>query len=343
MALLALAFLCLPQTAEPAHAFVELVAQPASAFGEQPLHLTIRFGVEREFLRHNLLQLFTRQLDFPVQLELPWENGLAGAQPFTLDVATSGEGALVAHPSYALGEAIERATRSHEELRAGSTFVVLEIERGLVPLAAGTLSIPGPVLRYAFATRFEENLAAGSVPLDKQSAVVTGAPLVLAIEALPSAGRPSGFDDAVGQFTLAAQAEPRELEQGASLKLVLTIRGEGNLARLQPPRLDALEGLHLLGRTDEFHEGTRTLRAELAPDSPRTREIPAITLAFFDPDARAYRSASTAAIPLAVKPAPRAGRVGFNAFGSTFALLVVGALALLALVWWIVRRSARRI
>jgi hypothetical protein len=340
MHFLALAFCCLPQSGE--HVFVELVAQPQSAYVEQPIHVTIRFGVEREFLQHNLLQLFTRPLEVPVQLEIPWESALAGAQLFTLDVAESGEGTLVPHPSFALGEAIERATRTREEQRAGSTFVVLEIERGLVPLAAGTLAVPGPVLHYAFATRFEEDLAAGSVPLDKQSAELEAAPLSLAIQALPREGRPPDFDDAVGRFTLAAQAEPRELDLGASLKLVLTISGAGNLARLQPPRLDSLPGLHLLGRTDEVHGDTRTMQAELAPDSPRTREVPAITLAFFDPDARAYRSASTQPIPLVIRVSSPAGQVGFAAAGSVFVLLAVSALVLLALAWGITRLVRRR-
>jgi hypothetical protein len=69
-------------------------------------------------------------------------------------------------------------------------------------------------------------------------------------------------------------------------------------------------------------------------DSPRAREIPAIVLDSFDPDARAYSRASTQPIPLRVRaragdPAP----VGFAAFGSVLWLLGIVALVLLLLAW----------
>jgi hypothetical protein len=344
MAFLALAVLLLPQSGEREHAFVDLAAQHASVFVEQPIRLTIRVGVEEEYLRHNLLQLFTRPLEVPVQLELPWEAGLAGALPLEPGQDASGADALVERPSFALGEEITRAARSTKETREGRTWIVLEIERALLPLAPGRLEIPGPLLHFAFATRFDQDLVSGSVPLDRRTAVVRAAPLALEVVPLPEAGRPAGFVDAVGQFTLEAQAEPRELEAGGTLKFVLTITGRGNLGRLAPPRLDALPGLHLQGRTDELHGSTRTLACDLTPDSQHTREIPAITLEYFDPDARAYRRASTQPIPLGVKArAPYPAPVGFAAAGSVRWMLGIAALVLLAVAWGIVRlvRSRR--
>lgn len=341
---LALALLLLPQAGEPAHAFVEIRAQPETVFVEQLVRLTIRFGVEGEFLRHNLLQLFMRPLDVPVQLELPWEAGLPGALPLELDEEASGANALVPHPSFALGEEIVRAARSQEETRAGATWVVFELERGLLPLAPGRLEIPAPVLHFAFATRFDQDLVSGAVPLDRSMAVVQGAPLVLDVVPLPAEGRPAGFINAVGSFTLAVQAEPRELEAGDTLKLVLSIEGQGNLAHLEPPRLDDLSGLHLLGKTEEQHGNTRTLSCELVPDSPRTREIPAIVLDYFDPDARAYRRASTQPIPLSVKEGKPYGvaGAGFDSRPALYLMLGIVALVLLALAWGIRKLLVRR-
>jgi len=300
MAFLALALLALQQPSEPVHAFVELSAQPAMVFVEQPVRLTIRIGVEKEYLRHNLLQLFTRPLDVPVQLEFTW-------------------------------------TRSREEQRAGATFVVLELERAFVPETAGRLEIPGPALHFAYATRFGEDLVSGAVPLDRSSGLVQGAPLALEVAPFPAEGRPAGFSNAVGKFTLALEVSPRELEVGDKLQLVLTIAGQGNLARLAPPRLDGFEGLHLLGSTDELKGDTRTLRCELVAESPKAREVPAIVLDFFDPDARAYGRASTQPVPLKVMaraPYGVAG-AGFNAAGSVFAAL----LALGIVITIVVRRS----
>ncbi len=339
MSSLALLLLFLPQSGADEHAFVELRSARTSCYVEQPVRLTIRFGVEREYLRHNVLQLFTRPLDVPVQLELPAglgeEAGDASAVP-----------ALAPRPSFALGEEIVRAARSSEEQRAGRTWVVLELEREFVPQEAGRLELPAPLLHFACATRFEQDLVNGAVPLDRSLALVRSAPLVLEVLPLPSEGRPPGFVDAVGSFVLSATAEPRELAVGERLRLVLALEGPGNLARLALPRLDDLPGLHLLGHSEQRSGNTRELSCELVVDSSRAREIPAITLDYFDPDGRVYRRASTQPIPLRlVSRAPYGvSGAGFEAHRVLYWFL--GALALLALGWglrrWLCRRREQR-
>jgi hypothetical protein len=334
MAFLALALVALQQAAEPVHAFVELSAQPAMVFVEQPVRLTIRFGVEKEYLRHNLLQLFTRPLDIPVQLEFGWKTDTAYA-------STLG-------PTFALGEEIVRPTRAREEQRAGASFVVLELERAFTPDAPGRLEIPGPVLHFAYATRFGEDLVSGAVPLDRSNGLVQGAPLVLEVAPFPAEGRPAGFSNAVGKFTLAAEVFPRELEVGEKLQLVLTISGPGNLARLAPPRLDGFEGLHLLGITEELKSDTRTLHCELVAESPKAREVPAIALDSFDPLTRAYIHTSTKPIPLKVRARAPHGVpvIGFDAGPALYWFYGTVALVLSVLAWgiWLFffrRRSGR--
>src|SRR5262249_27999210 len=49
-------------------------------------------------------------------------------------------------------------------------------------------------------------------------------------------------------------------------------------------------------------EGMRTFRWDLVPDGPGTYVIPALSLAYFDPESRAYRRAETKALTLAVVP-----------------------------------------
>jgi hypothetical protein len=324
MSCLALLLVALAQSGPDEHAFVEATASRTTCYVEQPIRLTIRFGVEREYLRHNVLQLFTRPLDVPVQLELSPELGVEVAD-------ASAVHALAPHPSFALGEEIVHAARSSEQTRAGQTWVVLEIERELVAQAPGRLELPGPLLHFACATRFDQDLVSGSVPLDRSMALVRAAPLALEVLPLPSAGRPPGFVDAVGSFVLHAAAEPRELALGERLTLVLTLEGQGNLGRLALPRLDELPGLHLLGRAEELSGITRRLSCELVVDSPRVREIPAIELEYFDPEAGAYRRASTQPIPLRLRARAPAGEAGFEARPALYVFLGVAALILLAL------------
>src|SRR5689334_11720551 len=329
MSCLALLLVALGQAGADEQAFVELVGPATTCYVEQPIRLTIRFGVEREYLRHNVLQLFTRPLDVPVQLELP--PGVEFEPPAPVETS-----ALAPRPSFALGEEIVRAARSAEETRAGRSWVVLEIERELVPHAAGRLELPGPLLHFAVATRFDEDLVSGSVPLDREMALVRGAPLALDVAALPAEGRPQAFVDAVGSFTLRAETEGLELALGERLTLVLTLEGSGNLGRLTLPRLDDLPGLHLLGRTEEVSGNARRVSCEFVLDSARAREIPAIALEYFDPEMRTYRRTSTQPIPLRVEAsAPN---------GGSAAVWAVGLIALALVLWMLLRtrRSADR-
>lgn len=336
MSCLGLLLVLLAQSGPEEPAFVELVGPRGTCYVEQPIRLTIRFGVEREYLRHNVLQLFTRPLDVPVQLELP-----PGLEPEAPDPGQPT--GLAPRPSFALGEEIVHAARSGEETRAGRSWIVLEIERELVPRAAGRLELSGPLLHFARATRFDEDLVSGSLPLDRSMALVRGAPLELDIAPLPSEGRPAAFVDAVGRFAMQAEAEPRELALGERLTLVLTLEGQGNLARLALPRLDDLPGLHLLGRTEELSGSTRRLTCELVLDSTRAREIPSIALEYFDPEARAYRRAATQPIPLRVRASAPAEPVTIDARPGAYVLPGAAALVLLALVWGLLRflRSRR--
>jgi hypothetical protein len=148
----------------------------------------------------------------------------------------------------------------------------------------------------------------------------------------------------VGQFTLAVQAEPRDLELGDTLKLVLAIEGSGNLGHLELPRLDSFSGLHLLGQSEEQRLDTRKVSCEFAVESPRTREVPAIVLDYFDPDARVYRRASTQPIALQVKARAPFGVAGanFKAQPTLYLFYGVAVLVAVAIAAWVARLLRRR-
>src|SRR5205814_8376419 len=68
-------------------------------------------------------------------------------------------------------------------------------------------------------------------------------PLVIEALPLPSAGRPDGFDPGnVGRFTVEAHLDRDRVGVGEAVTLTLSIRGEGNLRKLAPPRLPPLNG-----------------------------------------------------------------------------------------------------
>ena len=286
-------------------AFVELSSPRTTYFEQEPFRLTLRFGLEREFLSSRVIQPFSRELDLPVQLEAPWLEELAGA----VRVTGEEQGASEAERStFVLNGEIAEAEQGPDRERNGRDFVVLELEGRFLARQPGELAIPATILRLAHATRFEPDFFGASVPAARENAVVTGNALVLRIEPLPGEGRPDGFTNAVGRFDVSAEAEPRELEVGAALKVVLRIEGAGNFELLEVPPL-VLAGFHLLGKVEEKSAARRTVTYDLTPLSADVRELPPIRFVYFDPgDPPGYRTVETRPIPLRVLARPEDAR-----------------------------------
>lgn len=309
--LLGCASLLAPPTQEAAldpreHARVELVAARASCFVGEHVVVVLRVELEARFLAENVVPSLRRALDLPVQVEASWLTQPTGFWLSARQPEGVGDGA---RPSLALGERVVRATRAGELEREGRRWRVFEVERAIVPRAAGELALEGPSLRLAYATRFEDDFLAGRAPLDRREAVLRGDALALAVQPLPEAGRPADFGGAVGRFRLRATAEPRELAAGESIALVLEIEGAGELEGFDPPRLDALEGFHVFARIDEPGPALRRVRYDLAPLDAALRAFPAIRLPYFDPEPPgAWRVALSEPIPLLVH-APRGGEL----------------------------------
>ncbi len=301
-----------PTPPEPEQlAFLELVAERDRGFVQEPLRLRLCFGVDEEFFRTSAIQLFQRPLDVPVQLEAPWLADLPGA--LVLEEAVDGAPGTETGPirrTFALGGAAAEAVQLEDRIVAGRRFLVLEIERTVVPTAPGELRIPPAHLSFAYATRFDDDLLLGRVAADRHEARISAGPLALTILPLPGAGRPGGFSGAVGRFSVSADARPRELRVGESLQVVLTIEGSGHMGSFAAPRLDQLRGFHHYGFLEERGRARATITYELAPLRETVEAVPPIPFVFFDPTPPGgYRTVETAPIPIDVRPPAEGARI----------------------------------
>jgi hypothetical protein len=276
--------------------FLEIETARESYYVGEPFRLVLRVGVDRRYFQAHSIPLFNRQMD--LQLQVEW--------PFFERLSRPGAPGLGRDPlSFALNDRVVGALPTADRMVDGRPYTVLEIERTYLPSEPGDLTIEAPTLRFAYGTEFEEDLLMGRRPLTRHDAVVEGEPTRLEIRALPAAGRPRGFTGAVGRFTVAAQAGPRDLAAGESLKLTLRVEGEGNLSRFDPPRLDGLPGFHVYGLIDDRGAKVRNVVYDLTPIDAAVTAIPAIGLPYFDPLPPArYRVARTLPIPLTVRPGP---------------------------------------
>ena len=268
-------------------AFVEITSARPTAFVRERIPLRIRFSIEREFLREHLVQLFQRQLDIPAQV---W---------ITLPEAAA-EGGAELGQSFAFGEVLSRAVPTEERRVDGRVFTVIELVRTVVPAAPGELAVPAPLLRFAFATRFDEDFVNGRMAVDRRAAFVHGAPLTLTIQPLPEEGRPREFSGAVGAFSARAETDAREVAVGQHFALRLIV--DGASAEFAAPELAELPGLRVFGTLADANGARRTFIYDLAASNENVREIPSIALAYFDPNPPAgYHSVKTRPLPIVVR------------------------------------------
>ncbi len=288
-------------------AFVEVEGPSRPVFLRERFLVRVRFGLEARFATENLLPLFRRPLDLPVQVVAEGLDAIAGAARLaapTLGVA----GAGARGRALALGDGEARATRVEDRVIDGRRFDVYELERAFVPERSGDVEIPVPALRFALATRFDDDLFTGRIPLDRREMVVVGRPAVVSVTPLPEAGRPIGFRGAVGRFSIAAHVEgTTRVRAGEAVRLVVRIVGDGAVDGFVVPAPSEADGFHPLGVIEESDGIARTITYDLAPLHDGVDRLPPIRLAYFDPTPPgAYRTIAAAAIPLDVFPAEAA-------------------------------------
>lgn len=281
-------------------AFVEVEAPDPAPFARVPARVVVRVGLEREFRRGALVQLFSRALDVPAQVQLPWSAELGDTLHVVLAPAGAG-------PTLALDEEIVHARDVGALDRDGRTWDVFELDLRVVASAPRDVELAPVLVRFAYATRFDDDFVRGRVPVDRVDAYVRSLPLVLHVRGLPDANRPADFTGGAGRFTVRAEAAPRELAVGDEVHVELHVDGTGDFASFTPPRLDRVAGFQVRGVRDELSAAGRAITYDLVVTDERVTQVPAIPLSFFDPETGAYATVRTDAIPLRVSAstAPR--------------------------------------
>jgi oxygen tolerance protein BatD len=134
----------------------------------------------------------------------------------------------------------------------------------------------------------------------------------------PLAGRPPGYSSGdVGRFAMAAQVQPREIEQGGAVGVHVDLSGTGNVPEaITPPARDGVEWLtpevHTeLGPTGQgAYGGKRSFDFVVRVDRAGAVDLGDLTLPYWDPDARKYGVARASLGSLRVKPNAAATREG---------------------------------
>ena len=141
----------------------------------------------------------------------------------------------------------------------------------------------------------------------------------ITIKPLPSAGKPSHFNGAVGQYKLKLAVSRNELSADESLSLKFTLSGNGNLKLIELAEPEIPSAFELFDPKIKENirvngsgmSGTKTYEYLLIPRYGGTYKIPPMKFSYFDPSAKRYKTLQTeeqeitvsgAAAPLGTEP-----------------------------------------
>ncbi len=144
----------------------------------------------------------------------------------------------------------------------------------------------------------------------RQIRVVSGEQTVRVLP-LPGAGRPDGFRNAVGDFSLKAMVDQPTTEVNQPVTLTIELTGEGNLKTVEDPELPPLGDFkeYQSGNRAEYASGgsrisgTKTWDHVLIPTVPGDHTIASLSFPYFDPDTDSYRVTTTDPVTITVLPA----------------------------------------
>jgi hypothetical protein len=191
------------------------------------------------------------------------------------------------------------ATRNIE----GSAYDLFVSHQVVFPLVAGTIVIPGAMLKYStpLALQFfsqEERFA------------LTSPPETLLVRPLPTGGKPADFTGAIGTgLKMERRVSPATTRPGEGVAVELLLNGEGNTALWPPPEIHWPSGARAyVDRVEEQVStvggrigGLKTFRYLVVPDSAGPLPLPAVNYAYYDLGVHSYRTTSLAgsSVPVA--------------------------------------------
>ncbi|HMI01248.1 MAG TPA: BatD family protein [Pedobacter sp.] len=151
---------------------------------------------------------------------------------------------------------------------------------------------------------------------------IKSAPVTINVKPLPEAGKPAGFQGAVGNFSVGAALDKSAIKANEALNYTLKITGSGNLKLLKAPELNLAADIEKYDPkvTDQITEslngvsGSREYSYLLIPRHEGNYTIDALKFSYFNPATQRYVTLSTGSFPVKVaKGAPGSGVVAYSA------------------------------
>ena len=194
----------------------------------------------------------------------------------------------------------------------GMQYAMMEIPTALFPTKAGTLTIGQGRMRCRVARVIQppDPWSMLAVPdVVSQEVTLLSDPITITVEPLPP-GAPPGFQGAVGEFSFGLHVDGLTVRAGEPIGARAKIRGTGNVATIRDPEIHARGAARQyvagsstrLDRNGNRLIGEREVDVAFVADQPGSMEILPVRFAWYDPEARRYRSQTSDSVSVRVLP-----------------------------------------
>jgi hypothetical protein len=203
-----------------------------------------------------------------------------------------------------------------------SNFTLTTLVTSLSPVKTGTLSIGAmdiPPIPLQLPVSGQQRRRDPFDPfgmfqqLQERRVTLVVEPESLTALPLPKENVPANFNGAVGSFALAVTAGPTNVAMGDPITVKVQLTGRGAFDSLALPDQVAWHDFNSYPPTSKIDttdalglQGSKTFEQVIVPQKAEVKEIPPLTFSFFDPEQKNYRTLSSGAIPLIVRPSSSA-------------------------------------
>jgi hypothetical protein len=198
---------------------------------------------------------------------------------------------------------------ARQENRNGEPCKIFTMNYIVFPIMEGKVRIPSISLQYSVVERQQRRRAADPFNdaffgnffdnVTTRNKTKYSEPVVIDVKAVPERGRPPEYAGAVGEFSLNAVLDKREVKAGDALNLKVTVTGKGNEKSVNSLHLRNADKFEVfdpeIQSNVDVRNGqvfiTKTFKYVLIPQVEGVQPVGPVSLYFFNPAKGAYDSA----------------------------------------------------
>ncbi|MCP4705472.1 MAG: protein BatD, partial [candidate division Zixibacteria bacterium] len=197
----------------------------------------------------------------------------------------------------------------------GRRYSIIEIKTALFPTRSGDLNIGQAMLSVNVKSKSRQRRdpfgGFGSFFDRGESKTIRSRPLTIKVLPLPTKSKPNNFSGTVGEFFITSSADKLKTEVNQPITVTYKINGTGNIKTIAEPEIDDLVDFRVyrsassekVSKVEGVVGGTKLFEETYIPKRAGKLTIPAVSLNYFNPRTKKYKTVSTKPFDINVEQA----------------------------------------